>query len=95
MKCEDMYCLMRTPDGESKDSDEQMYQTLSRQENEKSISSEASSASQATVRMASMENTQANMDNLYARVDMNKKKKRNSDESLSHTQDTMSRCYSD
>ena len=79
---------------ETVESDEQLYETLHKQENEKSISSEASSTSQATVRRASTEPLQSNMADLYARVDMNKKKKRNSDGSLSPTPHVM-RCTSD
>lgn len=85
--------LRREPDEvnyESVGSEEQLYETLHKQENEKSISSEASSVSQATVRRASTEPSQANMADLYARVDMNKKRNRNSDSSLSPTPDTMS-----
>jgi len=68
---------------ESLGGEDQLYETLSKQENEKSISSEASSVSQATVMLASMQPSQADMVDLYARVDMNKKRNRNSDSSLS------------
>ena len=83
--------LKREPDEtnyESVGSEEQLYETLRQQENEKSISSEASSVSQVTVRQASTQPCQANMADLYARVDMNKKRNRTSDSSLSPTSDT-------
>ena len=68
---------------ESLGGEDQLYETLSKQENEKSISSEASSVSQATVMQISIQPSQADMVDLYARVDMNKKRNRNSDSSLS------------
>ena len=83
--------LKREPDEtnyESVGSEEQLYETLRQQENEKSISSEASSVSQVTVRQATTQPCQANMADLYARVDMNKKRNRTSDSSLSPTSDT-------
>ena len=74
---------------ESLGGEDQLYETLSKQENEKSISSEASSVSQATVMLASMQPSQADMVDLYARVDMNKKRNRNSDSSLSPMSEAM------
>ena len=74
---------------ESLGGEDQLYETLSKQENEKSISSEASSVSQATVMQASMQPSQADMVDLYARVDMNKKRNRNSDSSLSPMSEAM------
>lgn len=82
--------LKREPDEtnyESVGSEEQLYETLRQKENEKSISSETSSVSQVTVRQATQP-CQANMADLYARVDMNKKRNRTSDSSLSPTSDT-------
>jgi len=94
---DDIYSSMRRPDGESDDDpyaplklphdediNEQLYETLRRQEagdtycvqeQEMSISSETPSSpcSQNTVRLASNENSQINMADLYARVDINKK----------------------
>jgi len=82
--------VRRELDEAHSDSDDQLYETLQRNENEKSVSSEASSTSQATVRLASTEYNRGHVGDLYARVDMNKKKKRNSDGSLSPTCDMMS-----
>jgi len=77
--------IIREPEEIHSDSDDQLYETLRRQDNETSVSSEASSTSQATVRLASSEHSRGHMGDLYARVDMNKKKKRDSDGSFSPT----------
>ena len=80
LRTEDIYTSLRRPDGESDQSEEQFYEDISRNtesERDKSLSSETSSLSQATVRLAKDTSNNSSTNNLYAKVDIKMKKKVN------------------
>merc|ERR1719219_2007120 len=79
VRTEDIYTSLRRPDGESDESEEQFYDEINknREDKDRSLSSEASSLSQATVRLARDVSNNSSTNNLYAKVDVKMKKKVN------------------
>ena len=81
VRTEDIYTSLRRPDGESDESEEQFYESINKareEERDRSLSSEASSLSQATVRLArDAASNNSSTNNLYAKVDVKMKKKVN------------------
>ena len=89
VRTEDIYTSLRRPDGESDESEEQFYESINknREERDRSLSSEASSLSQATVRLARDTSNNSSTNNLYAKVDVKMKKKLNNQNITSPVED--------
>ena len=84
LRTEDIYTSLRRPDGECDQTEEQFYEDISKNtesERDRSLSSEASSLSQATVRLARDNSNNSSTNNLYAKVDVKMKKKVNQNNS--------------
>ena len=80
LRTEDIYSSLRRPDGECDTAEEQFYEDIGKNtetERDRSLSSEASSLSQATVRLARDNSNNSSTNNLYAKVDVKMKKKVN------------------
>ena len=88
-RTEDIYTSLRRPDGESDESEEQFYESINknREDRDRSLSSEASSLSQATVRLARDASNNSSTNNLYAKVDVKMKKKVNNQNITSPVED--------
>ena len=90
VRAEDIYTSLRRPDGESDESEEQFYESINKsreEDRDRSLSSEASSLSQATVRLARDASNNSSTNNLYAKVDVKMKKKVNNQNITSPVED--------